>query len=74
MPNQNCTIVLSASNEPLWVVDGTPIYTGDRTNQIPGMNYSISPLSFINPDDIASITILKDASATAITELMLPMV
>lgn len=57
---------LSASNEPLWVVDGTPIYTGDRTNQIPGMNYSISPLSFINPDDIASITILKDASATAI--------
>ncbi|MCH5327967.1 MAG: SusC/RagA family TonB-linked outer membrane protein [Coprobacter sp.] len=57
---------LSASNEPLWVLDGTPIYTGERTNQVIGMNYSISPLSFINPEDIASITVLKDASATAI--------
>ncbi|GJM33609.1 MAG: SusC/RagA family TonB-linked outer membrane protein [Saprospiraceae bacterium] len=39
------------NNEPLYVVDGYPI-TGD--------------ISFINPADIASIDILKDASATAI--------
>lgn len=57
---------LSASNEPLWVVDGTPIYTGEHTNLIPGMSYTISPLSFIDPADIASITVLKDASATSI--------
>ena len=57
---------LSASNEPLWVVDGTPIYTGEHTNLIPGMSYTISPLSFIDPADIASITVLKDASATSL--------
>ena len=57
---------LSASNEPLWVVDGTPIYTGEHTNLIPGMSTTISPLSFINPDDIESITVLKDATATSI--------
>ena len=57
---------LSASNEPLWVVDGVPIYTGEHTSQIPGMNVSVSPLSFLNPDDIQSMTVLKDASATAI--------
>lgn len=57
---------LDASNEPLWIVDGTPVYTGDRTNQIPGMSAAISPLSFMNPEDIESITVLKDASATSI--------
>jgi len=57
---------LSASNEPLWVVDGTPIYTGEHTNLIPGMSYTISPLSFLDPVDIESITVLKDASATSI--------
>ena len=57
---------LSASNEPLWVVDGTPIYTGESTNLIPGMSASISPLSFLNPEDIESITVLKDATATSI--------
>lgn len=57
---------LSASNEPLWVIDGVPIYTGGHTGIIPGMNVSVSPLSFFNPDDIESMTVLKDASATAI--------
>ena len=57
---------LNASNEPLWVVDGTPFYTGDRTNMIPGTSYTVSPLSFINPEDVASITVLKDATATSI--------
>lgn len=57
---------LNASNEPLWVVDGTPMYTGDRTNMMPGTSYTVSPLSYLNPDDIESITVLKDATATSI--------
>ncbi|WP_314311972.1 SusC/RagA family TonB-linked outer membrane protein [Hoylesella saccharolytica] len=57
---------LNASNEPLWVIDGTPMYTGDRTNMMPGASYTVSPLSFINPEDIESITVLKDATATSI--------
>jgi TonB-linked SusC/RagA family outer membrane protein len=57
---------LSASNEPLWVVDGTPIYTGNNTNLVPGISTSVSPLSYINPDDIESITLLKDAAAASI--------
>lgn len=57
---------LSASNEPLWIVDGIQINTGDRTNLISGIQTSVSPLSFLNPDDIESITVLKDASATTI--------
>ncbi len=57
---------LSASNEPLWVIDGVPVYTGSNTNQIPGMSYTISPLSYLNPDDIESITVLKDADQVTI--------
>ncbi|WP_442588407.1 SusC/RagA family TonB-linked outer membrane protein [Pedobacter sp. AW31-3R] len=66
---------LSLSNEPLYVVDGVPI-SGDATNQStsgrtvglsPNNGESaVSPLSSINPSDIESIDILKDASATAI--------
>ena len=55
-----------ASNEPLWIVDGVPLYTGGETNLISGVQTSISPLSYLNPKDIESITILKDASATTI--------
>ncbi|MDG1900876.1 MAG: TonB-dependent receptor [Bacteroidales bacterium] len=50
---------LSASNEPLYVIDGIPI-----SNDAGGGTRS--PLNSINPNDIASFTILKDASATAI--------
>ncbi len=50
---------LSASNDPLYVIDGVPM-DGDG---ISGMR---DPLSSINPSDIESITVLKDASATAI--------
>ena len=57
---------MSASNEPLWIIDGMPLYTGGSTNQMPGQNYTISPLSLLNPDDIESITVLKDAVSTAI--------
>ncbi|MBO3096833.1 SusC/RagA family TonB-linked outer membrane protein [Gelidibacter sp. DF109] len=57
---------LTASNEPLWIVDGIPINTGNNTNMISGIETSVSPLSFLNPDDIESMTVLKDASATTI--------
>ena len=57
---------LSASNEPLWIVDGVPIYTGTGTNTIPGFDSTVSPLSFINPEDVESITVLKDASEVSI--------
>jgi len=55
-----------ASNEPLWVVDGIPLNTGNETNQILGVNTSISPLTYINPNDIESVVVLKDATATSI--------
>ena len=58
---------LSASSEPLWIIDGVPVYTGTRTSStLSGMSYSVSPLSFINPDDIESMTVLKDAATTAL--------
>ena len=50
---------LSANNNPLIVIDGIPI---DNTNPAGVSN----PLSLINPNDIESFTVLKDASATAI--------
>ena len=50
---------LSASNDPLFVIDGVPIAPGG----ISGMR---DPLNSINPNDIEDITVLKDASATAI--------
>ena len=57
---------LNASSEPLWIVDGVPVYTGSGTGAVNGTSYSVSPLSFINPDDIESITVLKDAATTSI--------
>ena len=57
---------LSASNEPLWIIDGVPTYTGGRTNLMPGMSTSSSPLSLIDPNDIESVTVLKDADQTTI--------
>jgi len=54
---------LSSSNEPLYVVDGFPISAG---NSAGGSGVGQNPLSTINTADIASIEILKDASATAI--------
>lgn len=50
---------LNASNDPLIVIDGVPI---DNT----GVSGAANPLNFLNPNDIESFNILKDASATAI--------
>lgn len=50
---------LSASNDPLIVVDGVPL----DNESINGMR---NPLNIVNPNDIETFTVLKDASATAI--------
>jgi len=53
---------INASSEPLIVIDGVPIGTGTGGGLSAGRN----PLNFLNPNDIASITVLRDASAAAI--------
>ena len=53
---------ISASSQPLYVVDGMPVTTADLSNNGGATN----PLSDINSNDIESIEILKDASAGAI--------
>ena len=50
---------LQASNDPLIVIDGVPVSND-------GISGTSNPLSSINPNDIESFTVLKDASATAI--------
>ena len=59
-----------SNNNPLFVVDGVPLSGGATTagaNVIGlGGNPAKNPLNFLNPNDIESISILKDASATAI--------
>jgi len=75
------TTSISGTNEPLYVIDGVPV-SGDATGKstsgrsLAGKdgfsasggsgNNAVSPLSMINPSDIESMDILKDASATAI--------
>ena len=56
---------LLGGNEPLYVIDGFPVYSGTGFGSTGG-NTQISGLSTVNPSDIESIEILKDASATAI--------
>jgi len=66
------TASVRANNNPLYVVDGVPLSGGNTSAGTGGGNTdigsaaSLDPLSFLNPNDIASIDILQDASATAI--------
>ena len=56
---------LQGGNEPLYVIDGFPVYSGEGFGNTGGKT-SLSGLSTVNPSDIESVEILKDASATAI--------
>ena len=65
MPGSGATIrirggaSINASNDPLIVIDGLPVSND-------GLGGLADPLSSINPEDIESFSVLKDASATAI--------
>ena len=56
---------INAGAEPLYVIDGVPMIT-QTVGHIGFGGQSVNTLSDINPNDIESVTILKDASATAI--------
>ncbi len=56
---------ISLSSDPLWIVDGVPIFTSSDALAVNGVR-AASPISMLNPNDIASIEVLKDAAATAI--------
>jgi TonB-linked SusC/RagA family outer membrane protein len=65
--------ISSGNNEPLYVIDGVPITEFDSS--MPGLATGIlgyyggidrDPLAYLNPSDIESVTVLKDASAAAI--------
>lgn len=64
------TSSVRGGNGPLFVVDGVPLAGNDVSsggdNGGLGSSSARNPLNFLNPDDIASMDILKDASATAI--------
>ena len=68
------TATINANADPLYVIDGVIVQTGGKSGADYGLgdalgngtNSTISPLSTIDPADIVSMEILKDASATAI--------
>ncbi len=56
---------INAGNEPLYVVDGIPLISGDFSQgEYGGMDFNA--ISDLNPNDIESIQVLKDAAASAI--------
>ncbi|BAO76110.1 SusC/RagA family TonB-linked outer membrane protein [Winogradskyella sp. PG-2] len=61
---------IRSNNNPLFVVDGIPLSDEGTTPAaggiVDGGDTARNPLNFINPNDIESISVLKDASATAI--------
>ena len=60
---------IRSGNQPLFVIDGIPLSGGSARPGGRGGNFGNdggNPLNYINPNDIANIEILKDASATAI--------
>ena len=61
----------NGNNQPLYVIDGIPISNNSNGNNQPNSTYGGSPdggdgISNLNPDDIASITVLEGASAAAL--------
>ena len=53
---------LTGDNQPLYVVDGVPVMTGDQA----GIATTSNALAMIDPMDIAEVKVLKDAAATSI--------
>ena len=58
---------MNATNEPLYVIDGVPVVSGDvAISAVSGDSKSFNVMSSINPSDIESITVLKDAAAASL--------
>lgn len=60
------TSSINAGNEPLWVIDGIPVMSGDNRQM---SNFGVgggSLTTFLNPNDVESITVLKDAAAASV--------
>ena len=58
---------LNSGTQPLYVIDGMPVDSDTDDNSLTyPTNNTIDPMSSLNPADIESITVLKDAAATAI--------
>ena len=60
------TSSINAGNEPLWVVDGIPVMNSDNRQM---SNHGVgggSSSTYLNPNDIESITVLKDAAAASV--------
>ncbi len=55
---------MNASNEPLYVVDGVPVISGNVSQM--GIYTTSNVMSTINPNDIESISVLKDAAASSL--------
>ncbi len=53
---------ITASNSPLWVIDGVPVNAGDASR----LQTTGNLLSTLNPNDIESISVLKDAASQSI--------
>ena len=64
------TASIRSNNNPLFVVDGVPLSGGNTSAEGADIGFgsktASNPLNFINPNDIESISVLKDASSTAI--------
>lgn len=57
---------MNASNEPLYVIDGVPVVSGGTGQMSDYIYTSNNIMNSLNPQDIESITVLKDAAASAL--------
>ncbi len=58
---------MNASNEPLYVIDGVPVVSGDiAISAVTDDSKAFNVMSSINPSDIENITVLKDAAAASL--------
>lgn len=64
--NVRGTSSISAGNEPLYVVDGLPVISTDISQKGGYQGNALSGIADINPSDIETIEVLKDASASAL--------
>lgn len=64
------TASIRGNQEPLYIIDGVPVSSNDgmlaTSSGVEGNSSPKNPLAFLNPNDIESISILKDASSAAI--------